>query len=175
MRSVVLMVLVVQGVLGGAEVRARAQQQDVCVSAIPSNIRAGVLAQDIIGLAQASPTFRAQCERIAASRVLRVDVELLQAVGSARAETTITRYSAGAVRADVRIVFGQDYRELIGHEFEHIIEQLEGVDLQSEAEHGRAWLVDAHMFETRRAAEAGRRVRRECELSAHAAVVHDLR
>jgi hypothetical protein len=146
-------------------------------SAIPTNIQAGLLAQDIETLIQASPTFRAQCERIAAARYLRVVVELVQIAGGPRAETTITRYQAGAVRADVRISFGQDYHELIAHEFEHVIEQLEGVDLRSEADHGRAWLVDAHVFETRRASEAGRRVRRESEIldSRASASAHALR
>jgi hypothetical protein len=169
--------LVVLWVLGAQVGAVRAQQPDVCVSAIPANVQAGLLAQDITGLIQASPTFRAQCERIASARYLRVDLELVQALGAPRAETAITRYQAGALRANVRIGFGYDYRELIAHEFEHIIEQLDGVNLRAEAEHGRAWLVDARVFETRRASEAGRRVRRECERSdARAALaIHDLR
>jgi hypothetical protein len=173
-RRVVLMVMLL---LGAARV-VRAQSSDVCVSRIPANVQAGLLTQDIDALIQASPTFRAQCQRIAAARTLRVDLEVVQTLGAPRAETTIVRYEAGAVRACVRIAFGQDYRELIAHEFEHVIEQLDGVDLRSEAGHGRAWLLDAHVFETRRASDAGRRVRRECERSAaHAAAEaqHDLR
>jgi hypothetical protein len=128
---------------------------------VPGNIHAGLLTRNVAALIQASSTFRAQCERIASARNLRVDVELVQTLGAVRGETTITRYEAGAVRAEVRIAFGQDYRELIAHEFEHIIEQLDGVNLRVEADRGRAWLVDGHVFETRRASEAGRRVRRE--------------
>lgn len=145
MSGVVMMVLIVLKVL------------------LPPNIHAGPLRRDIVSLIQASPTFRAQCGRIAAARNLRVDVELVRALDGPRAETTITRYEAGAVRADVRIAFGQDYPELIAHEFEHVIEQLDGVDLRSEADHGRAWLVDARGFETRRASDAGRAVRRESD------------
>ncbi len=133
----------------------------VAMMMIPGNIHAGLLAKNVAGLIQSSSTFRAQCERIAAARNLRVDVELVPTLGLVRAETAITRYEAGAIRAEVRIAFGQDYRELIAHEFEHIIEQLDGVDLRAEADQGRAWLVDRHVFETRRASEAGRRVRRE--------------
>lgn len=143
MSGVVLMVVVVQLVL-------------------PANIHAGLLTRDMVALMQASPTFRAQCTRIAAAHNLRVDVELVQSLGIPRAETSITRYEAGAIRARVRIGFGQDYRELVAHEFEHIIEQLDGLDLRAEAVHGRAWLVDTHAFETRRASVAGRRVQREC-------------
>jgi hypothetical protein len=169
-KSVVLIGLIVQVVLGVEVFGAGAR------GAIPSNIQAGLLAEDIEALIHASPTFRAQCARIAVERSLHVDVELVQTLGGPRGETTFTRYEAGAIRADVRISFGQDYRELIAHEFEHVIEQVEGVDLRAEVEHGRAWLVDARAFETRRASDAGRRVRRESELSsAHPALVHDLR
>lgn len=168
MTAVVVMVLVAQIALGaeapGAEARRVEGRRPEVRSAIPSNIQAGLLGEDIETLIQASPTFRAQCERIGTARYLRVVVELVQIAGGPRAETTITRYQAGAVRAEVRISFGQDYRELVAHEFEHVIEQLDGVDLRSEADHGRAWLVDAHVFETRRASEVGRRVRRESEI-----------
>jgi hypothetical protein len=164
--QIVLRVLVLI-VLGSAVVQA---QSDTRGFAIPTNIQAGLLTQDIVALIQASPTFRAQCERIAASRTLRVHVEVVRALDGPRAETTITRYEAGALRAHVRIAFGHDYRELIAHEFEHIIEQLDSVDLRSEAEHGRAWLLDANAFETRRASEAGRRVRREYEADTHASL-----
>ncbi|HEX4565525.1 MAG TPA: hypothetical protein VH138_02795 [Vicinamibacterales bacterium] len=133
----------------------------VAMMMVPGNIHSGLLARNVAGLIQSSSTFRAQCARIAAARNLRVDVELVQTLGAVRAETVITRYTAGAIRAEVRIAFGQDYRELIAHEFEHIIEQLDGVNLRAEAYEGRAWLLDGHVFETRRASEAGRRVRRE--------------
>jgi hypothetical protein len=179
MRAGVLMVLIAQMVMPGVvEEMALAQQpSEVCVSSIPANIQAGVLAQDITGLLQASPTFRMQCERIAEARSLRVHLELVQSLGGPRGETTITRYQSGALHASVRISFGQDYRELIAHEFEHVIEQLEGVDLQAEADRGRAWLVDARVFETRRAWDTGQRVRRECDRStAHVvAAAHALR
>jgi hypothetical protein len=174
MKPGVLIVLV----LGAVPSVALAQQPaDVCVSSIPANIQAGVLAQDLTGLIQASPTFRAQCERIAETRYLRVDLELVQPLSGARGDTTITRYQAGALYASVRISFGQDYRELIAHEFEHVIEQLDGVNLQAEAERGRAWLVDARVFETRRASDTGQRVRQECERSGGHAVIaaHALR
>ena len=172
MKGAVLMLLPLLMVLSVPRVTC-AQQWEPCVSTVPANIQAGLLTQDIVGLLQSSQTFRAQCARIAAALHVRVDLDLVQTLGGARGETTITRYEAGALRANVRIAFGQDYRELISHEFEHVIEQLEGVDLQSEADHGRAWMIDRGVFETRRASEAGRRVRRECQLSeAQAAVAH---
>jgi hypothetical protein len=155
----------------------RAQQPEACASAIPANIQAGVFTQDFLALLQGSPTFRGQCERIASARYVRVELSLVRLPGIVRAMSTIQRYKSGALRADVRIAPGQDYRELIAHEFEHIIEQIDGVDLREEAASGRAWAVDRNVFETRRALETGVRVRREFQQSeTHVAVaIHELR
>ena len=133
----------------------------VAMMMVPGNIHAGLLARTLAALIQSSSTVRTQCERMATARNLHVDVQLVPTLGTVRGETVITRYKAGTIRARVRIAFGQDYRELLAHEFEHIIEQLDRVDLRAEADQGRAWLLDGHVFETRRASEAGRRVRYE--------------
>jgi hypothetical protein len=154
-----------------------AAQDTICRDLVPRNIDAGLLTPDAITLLAQSPTFRAQCERIAATPWVRVTLAMTTGLGEARARTTIFRFSAGALRAEVVLQFGQDYRELLAHEFEHVLEQLDGIDLRLEAQHGRAWLLGSGAFETRRASEAGRRARRECELSdAHAVVaIHGLR
>ena len=54
-----------------------------------------------------------------------------------------------------------DAPEFIAHELEHILEQLDGVDLQAQAGNGVVWKAGDGAFETRRAIEAGRRVARE--------------
>jgi len=149
----------------------RAQQPETCKSMIPANVQAGMLAHEVAKLLLASATFRAQCERIAAAPSVHVDLNIVQPLETPRTETGITHYQFGAIRADVRIAFGQDYREMIAHEFEHIIEQIDGVDLRAETATRRVWLIEPNVFETRRASDAGRRVRRECEISEnHAAV-----
>jgi Tol biopolymer transport system component len=51
--------------------------------------------------------------------------------------------------------------ELIAHELEHILEQLDGVNLEAQAGNGAVWKGDRTFFETRRAIETGRRVVRE--------------
>ncbi len=51
--------------------------------------------------------------------------------------------------------------ELIAHELEHILEQLDGVDLQAQAGNGAVWKSERASYETRRAIETGRRVARE--------------
>jgi len=152
-----------------------AAAQTACADAIPPNIDTGVLTPAVTALLRASPTFRAQCERIAGAIWVRVTLAVTTGIGSGRARTTMFRFSAGALKAEVVLHFGEDYRELLAHEFEHILEQLDGVDLRSEAQHGRAWLLDDGAFETRRAFAAGRQARRECEMLHADAPVHHTR
>ena len=142
---------------------ARAQQQsEICNPVMPTNIDAGLLAPDMAALLRRSDTFRSQCARVAAARV-RVKLEVVNGLDNGRAQTAIHRYPSGALRADVWILFGENYRELLPHEFEHILEQIEGVNLRAEAAQGRAWVLQGGAFETRRAFEAGVQVLRELE------------
>lgn len=133
-----------------------------CHSSLPSNIEAGMLQTSVIELLQRSPTFQQQCRRIAATRILRVTLYVGTAIDvGALAQTVITRYDAGAIRAEVTLRFSGDYMLLLAHEFEHILEQVEGVDLRDEAASGRAWRTASGAWETRRAANAGIRARQE--------------
>ena len=88
--------------------------------------------------------------------VERVDVWAL-------AQTVINRYDAGAIRADVTLRFGEDYQLLLAHEFEHVLEQFDGVVLREEAASGRAWRTLSGAWETRRAFNAGVRARQEVD------------
>lgn len=135
----------------------------ICVSSLPFNVDAGMLQPIAVALLQRSPTFQRQCERIASSPVLRVSIRMVLATPSGRAQTTITRYEAGALRAEVLIRFGEDYYELLAHELEHVLEQVDGVVLRDEMLARRAWLTDSGAYETRRASEAGIRARQECD------------
>jgi hypothetical protein len=143
----------------------------VCEFSQPPNIRTGMLQEDFVELMQRSATFRRQCARIAAARVLRVTLNVGPLMDPyARAQTIITRYDAGAIRADVTLRFGEDYLELLAHEFEHIIEQIDRISLADEAAKGRAWKSPGGSFETRRALAAGIRAREEYETLAPDAV-----
>ena len=135
----------------------------ICVSSLPFNIDAGMLQPVAIGLLQRSATFQKQCQRIAGTAALRISVRVVYATASGRAQTTITRYEAGALRAEVWIRFGEDYYELLAHELEHVLEQVDGVVLSEEMAARRAWLTETGAFETKRASEAGMRVRQECD------------
>ena len=88
-------------------------------------------------------------------------------LNSGRAQTAIHRLASGAIEAEVAVLFGENYRELLAHEFEHIIEQVEGVNLRAEAARGHAWMLPGGFFETRRAFATGMQVLRETQ-SAHA-------
>lgn len=116
-----------------------------------------------------SPTFARQCARIANSPQLTVTVEFATISGSraappARAHARIMRHGA---RLNATIVIAQttDVVELVAHEIEHVIEQLDGVNLPSKAqvpESGvRAIDRDAGVFETIRAHRIGLRVAEE--------------
>ena len=76
------------------------------------------------------------------------------------------------VSADVYLKPSADYLKprsdaprLIAHEMEHIVEQLDDVDLQAQAGNGTVWRDREGSFETQRAIEAGRQVEREVSMN----------
>lgn len=109
-----------------------------------------------------SPTFRAQCDRLAAQDRLVVVVRLDPTVPRVRfrAKSTIRRYSSGLIVATVVVAPSVDQAEWIAHEFEHVLEVLDGdhrgVDIQA-FERGGSRSSDG-MFETARATAVGRTV-----------------
>jgi hypothetical protein len=80
---------------------------------------------------------------------------------SFRARTVLERHKSVVVRANVFLSPSPNAVELIAHEIEHVLEQLDGVDLEAQAGSGNVWKREDGAFETRRAIEAGRRVARE--------------
>ena len=130
--------------------------------AMPPNLLAPRGYQELLAsMVRRSATFRRQCLRIAYTPGLVVQLESLRvsaAPSHVRAETHITRKD-GRVLAIVRLFSLDDPVELIAHEIEHIIEQLDGVDLQARAaatDSGvRVRRGDGPVFETTRAARVG--------------------
>jgi hypothetical protein len=111
-----------------------------------------------------SPTFRRQCARLAETAVaLRVHIGLLpRGTGPVRALSRI-EVRDGAVHADVYLESAL-YRadELLAHEIEHVLEQIDGVNLRALASTGVQG-IEPHqeVYETARAFAIGRLVRRE--------------
>lgn len=112
-----------------------------------------------------SPTFRRQCARIAAAPDLVVLIRSDPPTGTrASAVTHIHRLPGGGLEAVVQIGPSNRLPELIAHELEHIIEQLDGVDLRVKSrlrESGVRQSGELEAFETTRAIVTGLRVARE--------------
>ena len=114
------------------------------------------------GMWRDSATFTQQCQRLGAQRGLMVTLsaEMPRPGASARATTTITRHGR-KMFAEIRLQSPYDQVELIAHEIEHVIEQLDGVKLRTTACEGSR--NPPGVYESCRAVEAGRRVAREVE------------
>jgi hypothetical protein len=98
-----------------------------------------------------------------APAVVEVRVSLAPLPAFRRAETTISRYDSGFIRARVVVPPGVDFVELLAHELEHVVEQIERVDLAALARTGGATQDPDGVFETARARDAGRAAASEVE------------
>jgi hypothetical protein len=134
---------------------------------VPPNLRLdGEYRPLVESMLEHSPTFRRQCLRVAgdARLTIRLYPFLSSSTRGARAMTRMARGEDG-LSADIYITRNDDEVELIAHEMEHIIEQLDEVDLFSMARlphSGVHHVISAGAtFETSRAAETGLRVARE--------------
>jgi Tol biopolymer transport system component len=129
---------------------------------------AAILQPTLESMWQSSPTFRRQCRRLAGASDLRVTLSLedLGRRPSHRAKAAFKHLNGRLVAVDVQVTTLDAAVELVAHEIEHIIEQLDGADLER---HVRAGAVRKHedgSFETLRATTVGRRVAREMGLPA---------
>ncbi len=132
---------------------------------MPSNLQvASVFRPFLDKMWATSPTFRGQWRRLAAGTGVRLSVlveDLPRPARSYNARTLLRHQDGSLVSARVYLKPSPDAPEFIAHELEHILEQLDGVDLQAQAGNGVVWKAGDGAFETRRAIEAGRRVARE--------------
>lgn len=148
-------------------VSSAAQDPQVPCADLVANIRVDSLLQPVIAsLLRKSKIFRHQWLTIASSRRVRVTIKPLTPglLGyGTRAHATLTRYEYGLVRAEIEMPIGSDYAELLPHEFEHVLEMIEGINLaqQAESSDGGIAEVDKGTFETRRARDAGLAASRE--------------
>jgi hypothetical protein len=139
---------------------------------LPANLKVPPMYRTYIeAMVRWSPTFRRQVLRLAAAPWLTVVLEPLQAHRSelVRARTRFSTDTAGGRTATMGIGSLDDQVELIAHEIEHVIEQLDGVDLRARATlpatgvHSRNGNRE---FETIRAIRAGRTVSEEVRRTA---------
>jgi hypothetical protein len=139
--------------------------------AIPSNLQFGPAYRALVeSMLHRSSTFRRQCARIAAEPQLTVRLQPAAAFWThgARAMTKFVRQRDGRILADVYLTERDDHVELIAHEFEHVIEQLDEIDLPSKALVHDSGVFqtgsEGGMFETVRASRVGLIVAREVRL-----------
>jgi hypothetical protein len=115
-----------------------------------------------------SPTFRRQCARIASASDLTIELSSEPSRTDLRtaASTRIERRPGGRLHAAMAVAPVGRSAELIAHELEHVIEQLDGISLREKAQVGASGVrhcdCDGHeAFETTRAILTGRRVAAE--------------
>jgi len=135
----------------------------ICDAAPPSLPRSVVLDPGLEPLVrwtlEHSPSFRQQCRILEAAPTVRATVRVTpQTPGAPERAFSMVRKNAGAIDAAIEIRNATDLVELLGHEFEHVIEQIEGVDLRKLEPAGEARRLGDGSFETRRAIAAGQRV-----------------
>jgi hypothetical protein len=133
----------------------------------PSNLAAGAVFQPFLdSMWRSSPTFNRQCRRLVAAARLKVVIRLEepQRRASFYARTVLERQDGVLVAAHVFLSPTPNAVELIAHEVEHVLEQLDGVDLEAQIGSGNVWKREDGAFETRRATEVGRRVAREVKV-----------
>jgi Tol biopolymer transport system component len=157
---VVICLIVMNGLIRGAEPPG--------TSLPPNLVSAAVLTPTLEKMRRSSPIFRRQCRRLAGASHLRVNLllEELSRRPSHRARAAMEYRSGLLVSVTIHLTSFDEPVELIAHEIEHVIEQLDGVDLAAHARSGTVWKREDGAFETRRAIEVGRRVSREVNLSA---------
>ncbi|HEX2456487.1 MAG TPA: hypothetical protein VHI99_22500 [Vicinamibacterales bacterium] len=139
---------------------------------LPKNLIVPALYRELVeSMRLRSATFRRQCLRIASESRLTVVLEAGPPPAHLRA-LAWTRVARVDGRLDAVIRLGKDYPApgLIAHELEHVIEQLDGVDLQRKSRLDSTGVHEcmcggATAFETARAVRAGLQV--TAELRAH--------
>ena len=134
---------------------------DAPTLALPESIELEQGLQPIVKwMLEHSPRFRQQCRTLAAAPRLRASVTMShgQPSGTSRARTAFRQTKTGGLDAQIEIRNASDMSELLGHEFEHLIEQLDGVDLSAMARGGEARRLTDGAFETERAIAAGQQV-----------------
>ena len=157
-------VTVVLLVMFGGAIAADPQQCRPAV--LLANVEAASdLERAIRRIYERSSTFRAQCARIAEAANLRVTVLIDTSIpGHCRAFTIVQRRGY-EIHADVHVPPDSGLTELVAHEFEHLLEQIEGLNLRRLARVRGSGVheLEGRLFETDRAQAAGRVVAAEAD------------
>lgn len=142
------------------------EAQNVCTAAeprLPVNVRVDrLMIPRIQVMLRRSPTFRGQCRLLAAHPWVHVKARYEPSYPDHRgymAYSVIQRPQPHLMIAVVTLRPLSDPAVWLAHEFEHLIEQIESIDLDRLAEAKRTvWRSGNGMFETMRALRAGETV-----------------
>jgi hypothetical protein len=131
---------------------------------VPPHITLTPVLTEIVGeMLKRSPRFREQWATLGAARHVRIAVRLDFRSGTYRARSIVSRHQYGLITATVELPAFGNHVELLAHEFEHIVEQLEGLNLRRLSTDLSAGVYNlGYAYETERAYEVGRQVAREC-------------
>lgn len=159
----VFLIALVVVLLSGVHANAQTEDPKSCAGhALPANLE---LSRDLVGTLKQiyarSPTFRAQCQRISDAPHLHVSVQLDGVIPSSCRAFTMIRRRQRFIDAQVHMPpQGTTFAELISHEFEHIIEQVEGLNLRELARVKGSGVHEVlrELFETDRAERVGKTV-----------------
>ncbi len=135
---------------------------------IPSNLKISSMYRELLEtMLRQSPTFRRQILRIAGAHQLKVSLRMTAPMWpcNVRATTQFVRAGNGLLAANIEIAPLHNDVELIAHELEHVIEQLDEVDLPARARQAHSGVYatpgEGVLFETIRATRIGQQVARE--------------
>lgn len=166
MSRALVVIVVLLGLIGTPR-QSAAQNEDQTCDRLPRNVQIYEMFRPTVQLLiEQSPTLQRQCRIIAAAVHVRIVIQTRSPEGGpARARATIARHEAGALRATIVLPISQDMPELLAHELEHVIEQIEGVDLAALARRDSSQATRDHQgtFETARATRAGQAAAAEIE------------
>ena len=112
---------------GAAAAEPLPQPHPCGLSIIPANVELLTSISDALQrIYDQSPTFRAQCDRIARAKHLRVRIRIDPSIPAKCRAFTIVQRRGFEIVAEVHLPPSGDHSELVAHEFEHVIEQVEG-------------------------------------------------
>jgi hypothetical protein len=108
-----------------------------------------------------SRTLRGQCAKIAAAPLVQVWVAVMPDIEDAdtRARSVVRRFASGLLTVHIELPAAQnDFVELLAHEWEHVTEFIDGIDLPALAARSRGGVTRRRpdgAFESQRAHAAG--------------------
>lgn len=139
--------------------RAQAQQPHAACPQLPANLHvANSYRAWMMDLIARSPTLGRQCEVITSASHVQIYLESSRHLtGCCRARANFTR-DGRSIHVVIEIPMTADFPELLAHELEHVVEQIEGVNLRAMAGTPRSGVreVGTNVYETSRATRAGR-------------------